>query len=1129
MNINERVIDILARYSDTGTLILDNTFKLININSIAYKIIGKSESQLKGKYIFDIMTIFSNGKIVDHQLLSELIETADETIELSVQTRLEHSDLVSAIIAKTHGKDRQFIMFLRKLYIDKNTLETMKKYQAYVENAPDGVFIADKQGRYLEVNNAACRITGYSSEELTKMSIRDITYSEDTYLGIESFNKLINNGSTHDELRFVKKDGTIGYWSIDAVKIDNNNYLGFTKDITDKKIADNELLSSRAELKSIFDNMMNAFVMYESIFDNKGVFINCKYKYINKAYENLTGKEKSTVIGKTINDVWPGTDKQWIKTYGEVAASGISQEFIMAYKPNKRTYHCNVYRPGSSRDTFCVVFRDITEHHEAEMNIKESEKKFRLLAENSIDCIWSMNKQLRFTYLSPSLYRMTGYHPEEWIGTHLAAHFTRKEFFKAGIMAAKAIKHYKTFDSVNFTTKMLNKNNEEIPVEITGRVVIDEKGNLVGLQGATRDIKERVKSENRLIDSEMKYKELFDNTPIGIFRTNSEGRSLQVNYAMARILGFNDTKKTLEHFHDLGNDLYLNPERRKEFIALIKEKGEVEHFEYQAKKADGSIIWLSMNARISNLNEDGTFIIDGFTMDITKRKAAEEQLIKSEELYSTIVETASEGIWMIDSNAYTVFVNKAMADMLEYSIDEMMGRQLFDFMDRDSKHIAMLKFNDRKKGENETHDFIFKTKSGKDVFTLLNTNALFNQSEFEGALAMITNITEIKNQSEQLQRSQRLETVGTLASGIAHDFNNILTPIMGYSDIILNECDNNSEIYKDILEIKKAADMGHSIVNQMLGYTRKNQDVKHMIDLKNVINDVLFFMKSNIPVNIVINKYFEKKESYIFAVLSQIHQIIINLIKNSCQAMPEGGIINVSVSSIISRDECKKTNVKLEKGQYVKISVNDTGEGMDKNTLEHIWEPFFTTKKPELGTGLGLSVVHDIISEHEGLIDIKSEIGKGTTVVIYLPKQKIDINTVNEQYAAKPLLKGENQKILIIDDDRSVSELMKRMLEKLGYLVFTENNALQFSRNIRNMEINFDAIITDLTMPGISGVELASIIKEKKKDIPIILISGYGAEFSGRNANIDAAMGKPIKIKILAETLSSVLNRNNNA
>ena len=234
MNINERVIDILARYSDTGTLILDNTFKLININSIAYKIIGKSESQLKGKYIFDIMTIFSNGKIVDHQLLSELIETADETIELSVQTRLEHSDLVSAIIAKPHGKDRQFIMFLRKLYIDKNTLETMKKYQAYVENAPDGVFIADKQGRYLEVNNAACRITGYSSEELTKMSIRDITYSEDTYLGIESFNKLINNGSTHDELRFVKKDGTIGYWSIEAGKIDNNNYLGFTKDITDE-------------------------------------------------------------------------------------------------------------------------------------------------------------------------------------------------------------------------------------------------------------------------------------------------------------------------------------------------------------------------------------------------------------------------------------------------------------------------------------------------------------------------------------------------------------------------------------------------------------------------------------------------------------------------------------------------------------------------------------------------------------------------------------------------------------------------------------------------------------------------------------------------------------------------------
>ena len=347
---------------------------------------------------------------------------------------------------------------------------------------------------------------------------------------------------------------------------------------------------------------------------------------------------------------------------------------------------------------------------------------------------------------------------------------------------------------------------------------------------------------------------------------------------------------------------------------------------------------------------------------------------------------------------------------------------------------------------------------------------------------------DLVKSEERLRHSQKLQTIGTLTSGIAHEFNNLLTPILGYSEILLQTNDNKSTIYEDVLEINKSALRAKEIIEQILVFSRNDNVITKFkcLRIDSVIEESIKLIKSILPKNIKMVKNIKTKE-LILGSATQLQQVLLNLYTNSYHAMKNsGGVLTLNVESVyVSDEECNE--LSLQEGKYVKIQIKDNGSGMDKDTLNQIFDPFFTTKEVGEGTGLGLSVVHGIVKSHSGSIIVNSKVGMGTTMDVYLPIVEEVIEDIQQE---KTILDGPCN-ILVIDDNISVLKMIKKGLISFGYNVITEKDGYEAMRIFDNNLTAFNLVLLDYTMPNISGLEIAKYIKMKNPKIKIILVSGY--------------------------------------
>jgi PAS domain S-box-containing protein len=378
----------------------------------------------------------------------------------------------------------------------------------------------------------------------------------------------------------------------------------------------------------------------------------------------------------------------------------------------------------------------------------------------------------------------------------------------------------------------------------------------------------------------------------------------------------------------------------------------------------------------------------------------------------------------------------------------------------------------------------------------------------------------------QLRQSQKMEMVGTLAGGIAHDFNNILSPILGYSDLALTELPPEHPARDDIEQVMKAARRARDLVNQILIFSHRSDQEKRAVQLHLVVNETLKLIRSMLPSSIEISQHVENQGDTVMADTSQMHQVIMNLAMNAAHAMREkGGVLRVE----LARREVDEADAKgiagLAPGPHVVLSVIDQGEGMDEATLGRVFEPFFTTKRPGEGTGLGLSVVHGIVHSHGGGIDVKSRPREGTTFRAYFPAAADAGARPVEAIVPEAGRGGEH--VLIVDDEPAIVSLLQRMLESRGYRVTAFESSERALEGFRRTPDAFDAIITDYTMPRMSGLELARAAHETRADIPVILTTGYvdraaRGDFGEDIADVSA---KPFDVATITGILRRVLDR----
>ena len=513
---------------------------------------------------------------------------------------------------------------------------------------------------------------------------------------------------------------------------------------------------------------------------------------------------------------------------------------------------------------------------------------------------------------------------------------------------------------------------------------------------------------------------------------------------------------------------------------------------------------------------------------IAASKDYEQSFNESEEKYRQIIQTANDAILVADSETRIILeANKKAEELLGIHRDMIIGKDELDFHPKDEFEYYKKIFDGLVEEENAvTSDIYMVNKQGKHIPVQISTSTI----SFKGRKVIqgiIRDLTERKKTEDLLRQSQKMEALGTLSGGIAHDFNNILFSIFGYTELAMADVPKDSRAYSFLSQVMTAADRAKELVQQILMFSRKDAQERKPLLIQPIIKESLKLLRASVPTSIDFRQHIASACGPVMGTPSQIHQIMMNLSTNAYHAMQEkGGVLSVSLKRVENESEKIIGMDILPPGTYVYLVICDTGTGMEPDIISRIFEPYFTTKGQSEGTGLGLSVVHGIVKSHNGVIHVESVPGQGTSFHIYLPEIRSETKISKPTAPACPQ-KG-TERILLVDDEPQLVKMTHVMLENLGYKVTSTESSMDALELFRLNQDQFDIIITDQTMPKMSGVELTKKIWAIRPDIPIILCTGYSSLISKETATaigIKNFVSKPINRVDLANMLRDALKK----
>ena len=737
--------------------------------------------------------------------------------------------------------------------------------------------------------------------------------------------------------------------------------------------------------------------------------------------------------------------------------------------------------------------------------LQKSEHQYRLLAENATDIIWILNlSTLTFDYLSPSIERIRGFSPDEAQALSLEQQLSPESYQKA-------------IDILN--EELLIDNNEGIDknrsriieleqsikaggyiwAEVIVSFIRDPNGNPTAVMGVTRDIEARKKAESVLIESEKKYRNLFENGSDLLCIHDLDGNLIETNISYKKEYGWTQEDLTDLNIRDIIPSRYQDKFDR--YIGNILSKGSDEGYLTGITKSGEEVILEYRNTLI--YDSDGIpKAVQGAARNVTKRFKAEKALRESEEKYKELVQYAPAGIYEFDMQKLRfISVNDVMCQYTGYTQKEFLGLDPFEILSDESKDAFNELVEDvfSNKPEELSTEYKIKGKNQREFWVLANARFFYEGGVPKRAMAVVNDLTDIRLAEEerrrletQLQNAKKLESIGTLAGGVAHDLNNILSGIVSYPDLLLLDLDADSPLRAPLLAIKKSGERAAEIVEDLLTLARRGVGSRKVIDLNQVVNDILASPENNkllltyddIRIETNLN------QNILNIVGSKVHisKTLMNLVTNAVDAMPAGGKAMVATKSCYL-DTAHNGYESIPEGEYTTLEISDMGIGISKSDLEHLFEPFYTKKAMgRSGTGLGMSVVWGTVKDHDGYIDIITEEGSGTTIVLYFPVSRSEIEVPESVYIEDYLGKGES--LLIIDDSAEQRALAERMMQRLGYEVYTAASGEEAVLLVKKRR--YDLLILDMIMPpGMDGLETYKQILEIVPYQKAIIASGY--------------------------------------
>ena len=640
-------------------------------------------------------------------------------------------------------------------------------------------------------------------------------------------------------------------------------------------------------------------------------------------------------------------------------------------------------------------------------------------------------------------------------------------------------------------------------IEMHGYIRRDEHGRPVRLVGMDRDITAEKQTLEALRMAEERWQLAVEGTNDGVWDWNIQTGVTYHDHRWSQMLSYEtgEIPDNIESWNAL-----IHPDDVAGCLAAMEDhfqqKTPLYHHEYRMRTKQGDWKWILARGKVVSWSSDHKPLrMVGMHTDVTARKTLEQRLHQFEELMNQVSDIAQIGGWELELDTMQLTWSQQLRRL--YEVDDHYKptvQKAFEFFAPESRHIISSAFK-QAMAHGKAYDLELPliTATGRHIWVRALARAEFVEGRPVRLIGAFQDISSRRDSEEsrrklefQLFQAQKMETLGTLAGGIAHDFNNLLTGIMGYQELVADTLGENSEARDYLMQARGASLRARELVEQILTFGRHSTDDQHTpIDLGLVIDEARRLLRATIPATIAIETDVAPDCGQVIGDATQIHQVLLNLGSNAAHAMhTKGGVLRITLRPVDDSAPRSATLATLPAGDYLRLTVSDTGHGMDETTIQRIFDPFFTTKDVREGTGLGLAVVHGIVRAHRGAIDVESTIGQGSTFHIYLPVAAAPGNEpgVDETPQAP---RGSGEVVYIVDDEDTVATFTKFALEHKGYRAATIDTAANCLEALRADPKACAVLVTDQTMPGMTGTELASKVREFAPDLPIIIMSGY--------------------------------------
>jgi two-component system cell cycle sensor histidine kinase/response regulator CckA len=1010
---------------------------------------------------------------------------------------------------------------------------------------------------FLEVNAAAIKSYGYSREEFLRMTITDIRPQEEVPRLLEMTRNPIEPVACQGYWKHRRKNGELFEVEVTTQGISfagKHAVLAIMQDVTARRSAELQVAEHTAFLHALTENNPSAIVAID---------MDRRVQMCNPAFERLFGYTFDEVRGRTLESLVSihGREAETVGLAEEIARDG---SICVATKRRRRDGSLIDVRitgvplvvNGEPRGCF-GIYEDITDRSRAEKAQHRAEARYRRIFENAIEGLFESTPAGKFLTVNPAMARIAGYSsPAEMIA---GIYDIGKQLYVDPRMRDEVKRQLEEKSELNgFECQMPRKDGSIIWISMNVRALRDASGKIVSHDGTAEDITERKIAELRRqvsteIISAIGATENLDELLVEIHGAISKALDAQNCFValhdrasgMFHFPFFRDTFDSQPEPQELGRSCaayvfrtgkpeLISPKRFKELAAL----GDVE------LEGTPSRSWLGVPLRTPS-ETIGVLVVQSYDRDrayseqdmeflssvggqiafAIERKRAEARVRESEARLRVLIEQLPAVLWSVDTDLRFTSALGAGLARLGLKPDQVVGILLSDYFETSDPDFLPISAHRRAiAGEPVTFHFDWKDGSYACHVEPLRDA----EGQIRGAICMALDVTDRKRLEEQFRQAQKMEAVGRLAGGIAHDFNNLLMVIQGYADLMADRLPAGDSLHRSAEQIQTAARRATSLTQQLLAFSRKQMLAPKVLNIHSVVSDMEKILRRLIGEDVELQTSTADDLWLVKADRSQIEQVVMNLAVNARDAMPNGGRLTIETANVELDEASAQPPAVLTAGKYVMLSVTDNGCGMDAATQAHIFEPFYTTKEKGKGTGLGLATVYGIVKQSGGYIWVYSEVGRGATFKIYLPKieEEVPSELFDRRAEASSVPRG-SEVILLVEDEKGVRELARQYLEMSGYTVLEAEDghtALEISA-MHSGPIHL--LMTDVVMPGISGRELAERISRSRPAIKILYMSGYTdqAVVRHRISESDAVLlQKPFNMASLASKLREILS-----